>query len=213
MGSRRDSTHDPQQGRPEKLTPEAFVALYRQTYPRLHLIAAGIVGDRTQAEDIVQESAIIALEKLDQFEAGSSFGAWLAEIVRRCSLNYARKLRNRKTIVSDPHLLEETREVDNTHPATWPINSLTGSLSNEQSHFDDELLRALNGINSEARCCLLLRVVQNLTYAEISELLQIPEGTAMSHVHRSKRVLRSFFEKQRFEKQQNPNAGTSGDES
>ena len=206
MGSRRDSTNDPQQGGSDQLTREAFVALYCQTYPRLHLIATGIVGDRTQAEDIVQESAIIALDKLDQFKAGSSFGAWLAEIVRRNSLNYARKVRKRKTIVSDPHLLEETREVDDNHPATWPINSLTGSLSKEQSHFDDELLRALNGINPEARCCLLLRVVQNLTYAEISELLQIPEGTAMSHVHRSKRVLRRSMEKQ-----QDPQAGTAGE--
>ncbi len=206
MGSRRDSTHDPQQGRSEKLTPDEFVALYRQAYPRLHLIATGIVGDRTQAEDIVQESALIALEKLDQFEAGSSFGAWLAEIVRRTSLNYARKLRKRKTIVSDPHLLEETREVHNTQPATWPINDQTGSLSKEQSHFDDELLRALNGINPVARCCLLLRVVQNLTYAGISELLQIPEGTAMSHVHRSKRILRRSMEKKH-----DPKAGASGD--
>lgn len=211
MGSRRDSTHDSRRGKPEKLTPESFVALYRETYPRLHLIATGIVGDRTQAEDIVQESAIIALEKLDQFEAGSSFGAWLAEIVRRCSLNYARKLRKRKTIVSDPHLLEETREVAGNSPATWPINSLTGSLNHDQSHFDDELLRALKGINPEARCCLLLRVVQSLSYAEISELLQIPQGTAMSHVHRSKRSLRRSFESQRGEHQQDPKTGASGE--
>jgi RNA polymerase sigma-70 factor (ECF subfamily) len=206
MGSRRDSTHDSRPGRREKLTPEAFVALYRDAYPRLYLIAAGIVGDRTQAEDIVQESAIIALEKLDQFETGSSFGAWLAEIVRRCSLNYARKLRKRKTIVSDPHLLEETREVHDTPPSAWPINDQTGSLASDQSHFDDELLRALNGISPEARCCLLLRVVQNLSYAEISELLQIPEGTAMSHVHRSKRTLRRAIERER-----DPAAGTSSD--
>jgi RNA polymerase sigma-70 factor (ECF subfamily) len=206
MGSRRDSTPDSPRGRPEKLTQESFVALYREAYPRLHLIATGIVGDRTQAEDIVQESAIIALKKLDQFQAGSSFGAWLAEIVRRSSLNYARKLRKRKTIVSDPRLLEETHEVDHTHPAIWPVNVQTGLLTHDQSHFDDELLRALNGINPEARCCLLLRVVQNLSYAEISELLQIPEGTAMSHVHRSKRALRRLFENQ-----QDPQAGASGD--
>lgn len=205
MGSRRDSTNESPRGRSTRLTPESFVALYREAYPRLHLVATGIVGDRTQAEDIVQESAIIALGKLGQFEVGSSFGAWLAEIVRRCSLNYARKVRKRKTIVSDPHVLEETRAVASSG-STWPINSQTGSLTSDQADFDDDLLRALNGINPEARCCLLLRVVQNLSYAEISELLQIPEGTAMSHVHRSKRVLRRAYESQT-----DPQAPTAGE--
>ena len=55
--------------------------------------------------------------------------------------------------------------------------------------FDDEVPRALNAMSDIARCCLLLQVVQNLSYAEISELMQIPPGTAMSHVHRGKTML------------------------
>ena len=52
------------------------------------------------------------------------------------------------------------------------------------------MVRALQTLSDEARCCLLLKVVQQLSYAEIAVLLQIPAGTAMSHVHRAKKALR-----------------------
>ena len=64
-----------------------FAAQFRVVYPTLWRIAAGMIGDRTHAEDIVQEAAIIALDKLDSFTAGTNFAAWMAAIVRRCALN------------------------------------------------------------------------------------------------------------------------------
>ena len=170
--------------------PELFAAHYQTAYPSLHLIASGIIGDRTHAHDIVQEAFVIALEKSDQFVAGTNFVAWLSEIVRRCSLNYARKIRGRKTTPTDPDLLAQTKEDVAERPASWPISTDTGELIKTQYDFDDETMRALGDITPEARCCLLLRVIQDLSYAEIAELMQIPEGTAMSHVHRSKRRMR-----------------------
>jgi RNA polymerase sigma-70 factor (ECF subfamily) len=167
-----------------------FAAHYRQVYPRMHLIATGIVGDRTHAHDIVQEAALIALKKSDLFVPGSNFSAWLAEIVRRCALNYARKIRTRRTSATDPNLLAQSQQAPPTSWHCGPIHDKTGTLLEFQADFDDATLQALEMLNHEPRCCLLLRVVQNLSYAEISQLLQIPEGTAMSHVHRSKRVLR-----------------------
>ncbi|MEO2023032.1 MAG: RNA polymerase sigma factor [Pirellulaceae bacterium] len=169
---------------------ETFAAHYCQVYPRMHLIATGMIGDRTHAHDIVQEAAIIALKKSDQFIPNSNFSAWLAEIVRRCALNYVRKMRTRRTTATDPDLLAKTQQ---TPPASWlcgPIHEKTGTLIEFQEDFDDATLQSLGKLNHEPRCCLLLRVVQNLSYTEISRLLQIPEGTAMSHVHRSKRALR-----------------------
>jgi RNA polymerase sigma-70 factor (ECF subfamily) len=175
------------------IDPEAFAAQYCEVYPRLHLVATAIVGDRSHAHDLVQEAAIIALRKSDQFVVGSSFVAWLSEIVRRCSLNYARKVRGRRTTAADPDLLAQTAHRDAADGTTWPIRGETGELVEDQMDFDDRTLHALQTMSADARCCLLLRVVQELTYAEISELMQIPEGTAMSHVHRSKQQLRRLL--------------------
>ncbi|MCA9266000.1 MAG: RNA polymerase sigma factor [Planctomycetales bacterium] len=181
-----------------------FAAQYRDLHPRLTLVAAGIIRDRTHAEDIVQEAALIGLRKLNEFSRGTNFSAWLTEIVRRCAWNYSRKQRNRATHATDPAALDQsaasdspsgwigsTRRADATGATVFPGNTL--DLSDYQTDFDDELMHALQSVSEDARCCLLLRVVGQLTYTEISELLQMPEGTAMSHVHRSKVMLRRFL--------------------
>ncbi len=167
-----------------------FAAQYQLAYPRLWLIAAGIIGDRTHAEDIVQEAAIIAWRKLDKFVPGSNLVAWMSEIVRRCALNYARKTSNRATVAADPRALDIAKGRTQSEVSISSAVSSSGTLSENQTEFDDQVLRALNSLSDVARCCLLLRTVQHLSYAEISQLMQIPEGTAMSHVHRSKAAVR-----------------------
>ena len=195
MAKKRSKQSGKEQGSPCAIDPEEFAAHYRKAYPSLQLIAVGIIGDRTHAHDIVQEAFIVALKKSHEFIPETSYVAWLSEIVRRLSLNYARKVRGRRTTAADPDLLAQTKEGDASDRAPWPISNETGELIDSQLDFDDETMRALNEISAEARCCLLLRVLQNLSYAEISELMQIPEGTAMSHVHRSKRQIRRSLQR------------------
>ncbi len=168
-----------------------FAVQFRSVYGRLWVIAAGIVGDRTEADDIVQEAAIVALRKLDQFALGSNFSAWLSEIVRRCASNHERKMRKRGTFATDPQSLDNSPAAEQKNV---PVISRQGDLLDNQSEFDDQLIRALNSLSAEARCCLLLRTVEQLSYAEIAKLMEIPEGTAMSHVHRSRTTLRRHFE-------------------
>ena len=167
-----------------------FASHFGANYNRLWLMAASLIGDRSEADDIVQEAGIIAFQKLDQFKAGSSFSAWLAAIVRRCAANYTRKTRNRATYPADPRSLDFASEAENH---VGPVLSSSGELLEGQMEFDDQVLRVLNSLNPQARCCLLLRTVQQLSYAEIAELMAIPEGTAMSHVHRSKSTMRRYF--------------------
>jgi RNA polymerase sigma-70 factor (ECF subfamily) len=168
----------------------SLIAQYRQAYPRLATVAAAIVGDQAQAEDIVQEAAIIAMEKIADFQVGTNITAWLAEIVRRCALNYRRKIQNRKTFAADPASLVQLAQ-DTATAVPSPIVDPAGNLLADQSAFDDELSIALGRLSHDARCCLLLRTIQKLSYTEIAEIMQIPEGTAMSHVHRSKNELRN----------------------
>lgn len=168
----------------------SLVAQYRQAYPRLVTVAAAIVGDQSQAEDIVQEAAIIGMEKIADFQVGTNITAWLAEIVRRCALNYRRKIQNRKTYAADPASLVQLVPSSPGENA-GSIMDRSGNLVADQMEFDDEVSIALGRLSHDARCCLLLRTIQKLSYAEIAEIMQIPEGTAMSHVHRSKNELRN----------------------
>ncbi len=171
--------------------PQDFAQSFQAAYRVLWFIASGILGDRTLAEDVVQEAAIIAIGKWDQFQAGTSFTAWMGQIVRYVALNYARSERKRRAIGLDEAAVEHLAPAVSDSPEAdglWV--SLRGELPEDQRHFDDRVMQALGSLSEIARACLLLRTLEGLEYSEISKLLDIPEGTAMSHVHRSRRALR-----------------------
>lgn len=152
----------------------------------LWLIAVGMTNDRHLAEDIVQETLAVAWNKVDAFDPETSFAAWTARIVRNIALNYRRKA-SKQSYVSPSHLDATPSEMSSDYAN--PIDS-KGNLLPDQRHFDDQVLSALGDLSSHARCCLLLRTVNSLSYEHISKLLDIPPGTAMSHVYRARRAIR-----------------------
>jgi len=163
----------------------AFAHEYQKVYRRLWLLAAGLTGDVGSADDVVQEAMVIAFKRLSEFRVGSSFSAWVSEIVRRLALSHRRKKARRKTYATDPDELDRHLQT----PAHKEM-TVAGGLTEIASEIDDEMYRVLNQLPEEPRACMLLRVIDGLSYAEISELVGIPEGTAMSHVHRAKSFAR-----------------------
>jgi RNA polymerase sigma-70 factor (ECF subfamily) len=173
------------------LDAESFAALLTDCYQRCWLVAAAVTGDRVEADDIVQEASIIALRKLGDFTTGTNFGAWISQIVRLTALNHLKKTARHNIVVTDPQAIDQAeatgRKAAKSEAA--PVNEI-GALAEHQVDFDDAVLRALKGVSDTARACLLLRVVNHLSYADIAQTLEIPEGTAMSHVHRAKHAIR-----------------------
>lgn len=175
----------------ESLTAEAFAELLRASF-RLHwLIAYGIVGDGATAEDLVQDAAIVALTKLDQFQPGTNFNAWLGRVVKYVAMNHARKQQYRRTASLDEATASEGKP---TTPAGGrgsaqglPVSSASSA---PRGILDERIVSGLDELADMARACLLLRTVEEMKYSEIAQLLDIPEGTAMSHVHRARRTLR-----------------------
>lgn len=161
-------------------------------YRHLCCIAAGMLGGSEGAEDIVQQALMIAVEKDQQFESTGQCVAWLAGVVKHCALNDRRKKIRRKTRSTDPALLTEVTHA-NAGPEQIGVDAAALELSPTQTSFDDCVVAALNQLQPEARSALLLRTVEELSYKEISELMDIKEGTAMSLVHRSRQKLREII--------------------
>ncbi len=172
------------------LDAEAFTDRFRESSRVLWLIAVGVLSDRQLAEDAVQEAAVIGLRKLGSFEAGTNFTAWMGQIVRHVSLNLRRKHNRRLAVSLDEVGATVAPTALGTFDASRPALDTDGGLTADQYHFDDRLMSALKSIGEVARACLLLRTIEGLDYKEISQLLDIPEGTAMSHVYRTRRALR-----------------------
>ena len=161
-------------------------------YRHLCCVAAGVLGSAEGAEDIVQQALMIAVEKNQNFESEGQFVGWLVGVVKHCALNDRRKTIRRKTNPTDPTLLTEVTKA-RTSEMRIGVDAAGVELSPMQTSFDDQLVSALNQLQPEARSALLLRTVENLSYKEISELMEMKEGTAMSLVHRSRIKLRKIL--------------------
>lgn len=170
------SPYDPS---PDRLTPARFATLFRESSRVLWCVAVGVVGDRAHGEDIVQEAALVALGKLDTFRPGTSFAAWMGQTVRYLALNHRRKVQRRRVALD--------AESSQLAPAGLPA-------TDAQTMFDRSVSGALAELSESQRTCLLLKTVVELEYAEIAELLEMPAGTAMSHVSRARAKMRTLLE-------------------
>lgn len=172
------------------LSADEFADRFQESAPILWTIAAGILGGGSQAEDVLQDAAVIALQKLDQFDPSTRFSAWMGQVVRNVALNLARKGRRQATHATEPEVLGALLVGPGAAPEADPPVGERGELLPDTGDFDDRVRAALEGLDPVPRATLLLRTVLGLEYREISEVLGVPEGTAMSHVHRARRALR-----------------------
>ncbi len=172
------------------LSRTQFAEFFEKSWRTLWCVAAAVLGSRDEVEDVLQESALIALGKLGEFDPQTNFAAWMAQIVRFTALNTARRRVRRRAVVSiHDDLLEQPAGSEHRGNGSASASG-KGNLPAYEEAFDDRLLGALKSLGETPRACLLLRTVQDMSYREISQVLGIPEGTAMSHVHRTRQALR-----------------------
>lgn len=180
-GSERAGSDLSVPARTSRLGREEFARLYETHWRLFWCAAVSVVGDRALAQDIVQQSAMIALERLDQFTPDTAFTAWMTAIVRNTALNEARKRARRRTSTAQDAVLD----------AAPRPNAANHAESASDPIFDQRLLNALETLDETVRACLLMRVVTDMPYRQIALALAIPEGTAASHVHRARAALRA----------------------
>lgn len=157
------------------LTLAQFNALVDDHGPALFRVAYRMVGDRHEAEDMVQEAFRSAWKSRDAYEEGRGDRAWLASILRRRVVDRWRKS-GPLSVVSG-----EGRE-----PGVEAVDPLAGDYTDEMQH-------ALGQLPDELRETLLLVVVGELTHQEVAHMLGIPLGTVLSRVSRARRRLRDVL--------------------
>ena len=158
------------------LTQADFNALVENHAPALYRMAYRMLGDRHEAEDLVQETFRSAWKSRASFEANRGERAWLAAILRRRVFDRWRKH-------PQPAVSPGTATLDT------PVHD-ADPLANE---FTDEMQEALSRLPTDLRETLLLVVVAELTHQEVADLLDLPLGTVLSRVSRARARLREYL--------------------
>jgi RNA polymerase sigma-70 factor (ECF subfamily) len=137
--------------------------------------AVSILGNRTEAEDAVQEAYLQAWKSFARFQAGTNCRAWLFGILFHVISHQRRKWLSR-------FVLREPKSFEDAATYTAPVPEwLT----------DEEILAAFRTLPRPYAEVLLLADVQEFSYREIQECLNIPIGTVMSRLSRGRQLLRS----------------------
>lgn len=151
-------------------------------------------GNAEDAADLTQEAFIKAWRCLESFRFKSSFSTWLYRLASNVCLDHLRSAKRNQTV---PLIVtcadSETLAIDPPDPAPLPEEQVV--LTEEQQY----LQLAMASLEIEERRLLTLRVVNDLSYAEIAELLEIKEGTVKSRLSRARDRLRKNFMKLRNE--------------
>lgn len=144
--------------------------------PRLRRYARALLGDRSGADDLVQDTMERGWKKLSSWQRGSDMRAWLFGIMHNLHVDQVRK----------PSL--PTEELDEHTPVPAAHNSVSDGLEMR------DLESALRGLPAEQREVLLLVALEEMSYEEVAATLGLPLGTVMSRLSRARQKLRAQME-------------------
>jgi RNA polymerase sigma-70 factor (ECF subfamily) len=152
----------------------------------LYSTAYRMTRNAEDAEDLVQETYFKAYKYYDKFEEGTNFKAWLFKILKNSFINSYRK---RQLLPRESDLIALEESLD---------RRLDGDLREREKSPEDELLetvldedvqRALDALPADFRLAVLLADLEDFSYREIADVLEIPVGTVMSRLYRGRRAL------------------------
>ena len=172
------------QGRIATKSDDQRRAFEAEALPHLdtvYRVALRLAGSESQADDLTQETMLRAFRSWHQFKSGTNVRAWLLTILRHTFINEYRRTR-RAGVTLDVSEVEEFRVFPDVQEAD-PEGRFFDQI------IDDEVLRAIDALPEEFREALVLSDVEDLSYAEIAKVLEVPIGTVKSRLFRARRAL------------------------
>jgi RNA polymerase sigma-70 factor (ECF subfamily) len=147
---------------------KAFHALVDRHAQRLYRLAVSLIGSAADAEDVLQETFIGAFRGLSSFEGRASVKTWLTRILVNQAARWRRSRRGR-----------------GAEPMT---DSIPAAGAEIESAIDVQA--AMAQLSAEHRQVLVLREFERMTYEEIADVLDIPQGTVESRLFRARGELK-----------------------
>jgi RNA polymerase sigma-70 factor, ECF subfamily len=146
----------------------------------LYSFALKLTRARDDAEDLVSDTMLRAFDRWEQYQLGTNIRAWLFTILYHTFVSRKRRIDAREVQLPED-------------PEGWSAFEAIGESDPEgrfyDSFIDEEVTREIDNLPEDYRTAVVLSDIQGLRYAEIAEILGIPEGTVKSRLFRGRRIL------------------------
>jgi RNA polymerase sigma-70 factor (ECF subfamily) len=156
----------------------AFDALVRRYLPRARVVARRLMQDPDDADDLVQDAFLRALEKISSFDLSRAFEPWFTRLLVNLGLDQRRKQTVRRTESHDPETFAGSERADREA---------------ERSELRDSLGRALEQLPDRQRLIVSLFEIDGHSTEEVASMLKVSQVTVRWHLHQARRTLRELL--------------------
>jgi RNA polymerase sigma-70 factor (ECF subfamily) len=168
----------------------AYQSLVERYERRIYYVAYGMVRDPEDAREIAQEAFVKAFKKIDTFRLDSRFYTWLYRITFNLCIDHHRRMKHRRTDEyddqrssgADAGVIELASRRDNP------------SANVDRKHLRERIMDAFDKLPDDQRQVVVLRELEEMSYREIAQVLEIPEGTVMSRLYYARRKLQELLQ-------------------
>ncbi|MFT5762445.1 MAG: RNA polymerase sigma factor (sigma-70 family) [Polaribacter sp.] len=161
--------------------------VYSTLSPKLLGICRRYIKDLSTAEDIVQDSFIVAIQKENDLKNKEALKGWLCRIVINRAINYLKKERIvNYTDANSIEFIDETTEMN-----IVAIDKKSAILASDFSH--EDLLEAIDSLSENHKSVFNLYIIDEFSHIQISKLLNISVGTSKSSLSRARKNIQQFL--------------------
>lgn len=178
--------------RTRKGDQRAFRTLVEKYQRRVYTLALGFVRDPDEARDVAQEAFFKAYRHLGSFQGSASFYTWIYRITVNLCIDLRRKAGRGSAVEFDEKIAttEAGSPADDLSPRRLGFDP---GRALESSELRKKITAALEELSEQHRAVLLLREVDGLSYKEIAEVMECPEGTVMSRLFHARQRMQELL--------------------
>ncbi len=167
----------------------AYQGLVEKYQMRIYHLVYGMVRNQEDARDLAQEAFVKAYRNLGSFRLESSFYTWIYRIASNLAIDFLRKKKRRGTSEFDEQLVSKGADggVDEARHQVSPAKSL------ERKQLYARIMDAMEQLPEDQRQVVLLRELDGLSYKDIADIMEIPEGTVMSRLYYARKRLQQLL--------------------
>jgi RNA polymerase sigma-70 factor (ECF subfamily) len=171
----------------------AYNDMVTRYYDRIFARVSQLIKNKQDAEEVTQDAFIRAHRGLENFRGDASFSTWLYQIATNLAHNrywyWFRRKRDQSISLDQPLSEEGDLTLENVMPCKGE-NPAEATVTQE---LVDRVSKCMGDLNDKHKEILILRNVQNLTYDEIAQQLEISVGTVKSRIARARESLRGLM--------------------